>query len=470
MCCMGWLMLALLCTSTARATPQESPEIQKNRPDIPSIQYTLEEIALSGNQKTTPDFFASLIGLYPGDVFSPNDLEQIRLILLGTGYFSTVDVTLQKGAQRGYVILGIHVEERNTILLSDVILGASRATPFWGGVDLVESNLFGRGLTMGGAFVVGSGQFALRSQLADPHAFSLPMRLGGEGKLLSGRERIREAGVASHLNAEEAFLHYERAGGEIGVGLYPLDLLGTFVDLGVEAIQANSDKPDKTRQWLKNGQSLHSYLRLTFDHDTRDNPLVPTSGYRLNFSIQASASPVGDYNYAKGILRTSYFKDLGANAPGHVLRFDLFAGLILGDAPFFERFYVGDISALVPSRSLGLNFTSRSSPDFFDRGARNLSYETMMGGAGIEYGVPLIQGPAPLYRLEFFFGIGVFGMSSLDDLPRTRQLGLAVETEPNPSQSAFPLDVTFDMGFRAETPIGIFGLSFANGLALVPLR
>jgi hypothetical protein len=30
------------------------------------------------------------------------------------------------------------------------------------------------------------------------------------------------------------------------------------------------------------------------------------------------------------------------------------------------------------------------------------------------------------------------------------------------------VDQIFDVGFRADTPIGIFGLSFANGLALVP--
>jgi hypothetical protein len=91
-----------------------------------------------------------------------------------------------------------------------------------------------------------------------------------------------------------------------------------------------------------------------------------------------------------------------------------------------------------------------------------------MAGGGVEYGVPIIEGAAPLYRVEFFIGTGVFGMTSPDDVPSAREISLGIDPERAPSDSTFPLDLTFDIGFRAETPIGIFGLSFANGLALVP--
>ena len=83
--------------------------------------------------------------------------------------------------------------------------------------------------------------------------------------------------------------------------------------------------------------------------------------------------------------------------------------------------------------------------------------------------MPIIEGGAPLYRVEFFVGSGLFGMTSPDDLPGRRDVNLGVRYGTSDDPSPFPLGLTLDTGFRAETPIGIFGLSFANGLALIPL-
>ncbi len=422
----------------------------------------MEGVRVEGNSKTSARLVESLLELPLGEPVHVSALEPIQRRLLSTGYFSRVEARLDRGSERGRVILVVEVEERNTVILSDVILGSSSEHPFWGGLDVVEGNLFGQGLTLGGAFVVGDGQQGYRLQLADPWAFSAPLRLSAEAYYLQGAE-----GVFADADRVGS-VGFERAGGEVGVGFYPLALLGVFLDVGVEWLDV-SHRGVPADLGAPEGTSANPTLRVTLDHDTRDDPLVPRSGYRLNFSMQSGAPLWGsDFDYVKMVLRTSLHRGLAFGAVGHVLRFDLFGGIVLGDAPWYERFFIGDVSSLVPGRDLGMSFSTRPGLDLFSRGADRLSYESVMAGGGVEYGVPLMQGPAPFYRVEFFLGVGLYGMTTPDDLPRARRLSLGIAAPADPSSSIFPIDLTFDLGFRAETPIGVFGLSFANGLALVP--
>ena len=60
-------------------------------------------------------------------------------------------------------------------------------------------------------------------------------------------------------------------------------------------------------------------------------------------------------------------------------------------------------------------------------------------------------------------------MTSPNDLPSERDVSLAKRVvDPSRRATSFPMGLTFDLGLRAETAIGIFGFSFGNGLALIP--
>jgi len=309
------------------------------------------------------------------------------------------------------------------------------------------------------------GQYGLRARVADPYAFSLPLRIDASGHYLDGEEALFVAAEPT----TQLSMRTSRAGGEFGAGFYPTLLLGVFLDVGFDVIESHSPRPTLTSSWVDDGKSSQTWARLSFERDTRDSPLLPMKGYRLNFSVQGSAdSAVSDYSYLKLIARGSFLSQLGFQGAGHVLRLNLFGGAILGDAPYFERFFVGDLSSLVPARALSLNFSTINSPDHLSRGADALSYESMMAGFGVEYAAPLSE-VAGLFRLEFFIGGGVFGMTSPDDLPGSREVSIAKRvTGQSRSAESFPVALTFDLGLRAETAIGIFGFSFANGLALIP--
>jgi len=81
-------------------------------------------------------------------------------------------------------------------------------------------------------------------------------------------------------------------------------------------------------------ESVVSTVRLGYERDTRNDPFVPTSGEQLSFGIELGTSLLGsDYEFSKytgaGSIAIEPF-------PAHSLVFRAEAGLIQGEAPFFD--------------------------------------------------------------------------------------------------------------------------------------
>jgi outer membrane protein insertion porin family len=173
-------------------------------------------------------------------------------------------------------------------------------------------------------------------------------------------------------------------------------------------------------------------------------------------SVEAAAPVLGsNYSYAKGIAQASFYFPA---VRGHVVALHGFTGGIFGEAPYFNRFFVGDLNALLPPRALGLNFATLPSRNFLDNAISGKRYESFAARALVEYAVPLWRGRRFFYRGDAFAAFGAFGLASLDDL-RFRD---------NAMGSAVPIDLTADLGLRMDTYIGIFILSVANALGRVP--
>jgi outer membrane protein insertion porin family len=131
---------------------------------------------------------------------------------------------------------------------------------------------------------------------------------------------------------------------------------------------------------------------------------------------------------------------------------------VLGEAPFFSRFFVGDLNFLLPPRALGLNFATLPSRNVFDTNVSGRRYESLAARGLFEYAVPLWRQGGFAYRGDFFLAFGVFGLADLDDV-LVRDTGLG---------RSLPIDLTADCGVRLDTHIGIFTFSIANALGRLP--
>ncbi|RYE92853.1 MAG: hypothetical protein EOO75_05720, partial [Myxococcales bacterium] len=363
----GALLGLLAGSSPARA--DEPDEVSAAGVEAPapkvSLHYELEGIEVRGNVRTTRAVVLRYVPFKAGTTLEPDDpeLELIRYRLLGTGFFRRASLSLRRGSKRGAVVLIVDVQERNTVVVNDLWLGLSataddkgntRPLSAYGGADVSETNAFGRGITLGGGFVVADGQLGLRLRYLDP-AF-LGSSWMTQGTLLysvarefygiravsyddpnGGAERVEDFAVAS----------YRRVGGSVGAGRDLSVSSQLWVDYRLERISAQlplaasharGSEREPLAFDLNPGQSFLSSARATYIFDTRDAPSLPTRGWFLTLAADVSLAPFGSsYPFEKLQLRASRWWPLRW---GHVVRAELFAGAIGGSAPIYEKFYV----------------------------------------------------------------------------------------------------------------------------------
>jgi len=143
-------------------------------------RYQVERIQFEGLQRTRESQVRRHIAVAEGDVLDDGAVLTSRLRLLQLGWFSRVETRVEKGSQRGLVALFFTVVERNTLLVSDLVLGSTRVQPVYGGFGLSQQNFLGRGYGLSGAGVYG-GTPADRP--LDPPRFALGLHVPQYGGL-----------------------------------------------------------------------------------------------------------------------------------------------------------------------------------------------------------------------------------------------------------------------------------------------
>ncbi|MCL2777052.1 MAG: BamA/TamA family outer membrane protein [Polyangiaceae bacterium] len=470
---------------TTPEPPEPSPE-----PAPPAakagLRYTLEGVEVRGNTSTLARVVLRYVPFRAGDVLDVDDKELLltRFRLLGTGFFRDVELSLRRGTKRGYVVLVVHVVERNTIVVNDTWLGLSadaepngKARPLtaYGGIDVSELNLAGTGIALGGAMAIADGQLGLRMRLGVPQflgsSWSAETQLlYNNAKDFFGTRDVLVDDPTQTVSQDYAVVSYRRFGGLVGAG-HEIGGVATrvFFDYRLEKIDATLPLAASQRRgldiepidfYLIGGSSVLSTLSATIVHDTRDEPFLPTRGWHVLGRAEVSLSPLGsDYPYAKLGLRGSRWIPLPW---GHVLRIEGVFGTIFGRAPLFEKFYVGDYTDLRPHRALDLAFDRRAAPNFFGTTIAEIRYGDYATRIGAEYRIPMYRGTKSIYGVDFVSSVGVYGVANLRDLtnPARGYSGL----------SRVPVDLTFNLGLRADTAVGGFAVGIANLIGFIPIR
>ncbi len=452
----------------------------------PAVRYTLQAVEVRGNARTSTRVLLRYLPFRRGDLLDVDDpaVELARFRLLGTGFFQDVQFSLRKGSNRGLVVLVVDVVERNTIVINDVSMGlwakadakgrAKRAGPY-AGLDVAETNLGGTGITLGAAAAIAQSQRALRMRFLDPAFLGGPWMTSGLLLYSRALDSFGTAGVRWVFpNGTDAtgpaVVNYRRFGGSLGAGRdlslttqlwlhYRLETINADYPLQASHIRGFSREPVDFH--IVRGQSVLSTLGATLQLDTRDHPILPTRGWFVTFRGDVSLLPGSlDYDYQRFELDVARWWRVPGSS--HVVKFGGFLGGIAGTAPFFERFYVGDFSDLLPDRLLGMSFDQRPAPNFLGTDIVEVRYGDFAVRLGGEYRVPLYRGHRSIYGIDAFLSgalYGVAGRRELTDVP-SGYSGLA----------RLPLDVTANLGLRIDTSAGGFAIAFSNLLSLVPFR
>lgn len=458
-----------------RAPPEEGEDREEeDGDDGESATYILEEIEIRGNRRTRDRVIMREIAFEPGGVLDLDDerIELSRYRLLATGFFSDVRLRLRRGSRRGAVVLVVEVVERWTLVVREVFLGVTEITPY-GGLYLDEINFLGYGISLSGAFVVSEQQQGYRVRFAVPRFLDSPVSLSLEFLYNDARDFLgRRPVLVSGREGEQSYAQtdYTRLGGVLGLGLRLAHNTNIYLDYRLELIRANlpaaaaqldlpfgSEIGEPLDFHLLLGRSILSAFVISLDHDTRDHPFLPSRGRHITGSAVVSTDVIGsNYHFVKLTLGADFYFRLPWR---HSLHVGLLIGLIFGDAPLFEHYFIGDLSDQVTSRVLGLNFSHAPAPNIFRTSIEEMRYEKLAGRLDLEYIVPLYRGRRIVYGLDFFLLLGLYSLGSSEDF---------VNAPVGYSGGAFPIDMTLDVGFRLDTTVGVFGFSFQNLLGLIP--
>ncbi|HSD22435.1 MAG TPA: BamA/TamA family outer membrane protein [Anaeromyxobacter sp.] len=433
-------------------------------PDAPAVppsarRYGIERIIVAGLRHAREAEVRRHLLVAEGDVLDEERVLLSRLRLLQLGWFSKVETRVERGSERGLVVLVFEVVERNTLLVTDLVLGSTGPQPIYGGLGLSQQNFLGRGFGLSGAFVYGGSpagrpqdpsRFAIRGSFFAP---DLPLDgvLGGAGRALVVGATVlvvRGEELACGDPECEAFdddfgaaprLRYQRAAFEGTIGIRPgafERLLASYrferlreMSTGIAATAAG-DTPAPS---LLPGHSRLSALTGTYEIDTRDDFFMPREGLRGLAQVTFGSRLLGsDYEYSRYLLQLETAFGL-FDLP---LRLQCALGASQGGAPFFERFYPADFSyfAIGPAlaRSLELNFSTDS------------RYDAFVAMAGVEYAVPLWHRQAFFRR--GYLALGLRGVYSSETLGGART---AFSSSP----------VSAEAALRLDTPVGVFNLS-----------
>lgn len=451
------------------------------------VRYELEAVRIRGNSRTRARTILRYVPYRQGDEIDLDDprLELTRYRLLGTGYFSDVQLSLTRGSRKGAVNLDIDVVERNTIVINDVWLGlsadatpegASRPLTAYGGADVAETNFLGTGILLGGAIAVADRQSAYRINFVDPSFLgskwivSTSLVFNDARDFMGTRDVLFDSPPGDPERTDYAVVKYRRRGGALGLGYdlspsarivarYHLEVLDARMPLAASHRRGLDIEPIDFH--LLSGRSLLSYLSVQLDDDTRDDPILPSRGHHLQLAGDFALTSLGsDYGFLRAQVRGSQWWRVGYRE--HVFRLDGFAGAVVGDAPLFMRFFVGDLSDFLPNRVLDLNFDRRPPPNFLRTSIVEMRYEEFAARLVGEYRIPLHRSHRSVYGVDLFASAGFFSMLSRRDVvaPARGYNGFA----------KFPVDLTFNLGVRISTKAGGFVLQLANAIGFFPIR
>ena len=420
---------------------------------------------------------------HAGDVLDVGDpeIELTRYRLLGTGFFESVQLSLRRGSHRGMAVLVVEVAERNTLIVQNLWFGvaadedtAGHARPLSGfmGLELAENNLAGTGIALGGGIGLAADQVALRAHVEDPaiagtswSALFSVLYVGAQD--FFGTRSVTFSPPQPGSSTDFAVVAYKRYGGTLGAGRglgrfsqlgleYHLEQIDAVVPVAASELRGNTREPIDFS--ILPGKSLLSTLRVSLAYDSRDMPFLARRGWLASAAITAGVPPLGSaYGYARVELSAQRWWELPWR---HVIRTSVFFGGIAGNAPFFEKFYIGDFTDLIPDRVLDLTPDRRQPPNLLGTDIVNERFGDFAAKLDVEYRIPIFTGKRTIYGIDAFVSLGLWGVATRRDFsdPPSGYTGFA----------RIPVDLTYNLGFRFDTALGGATIALSNLIGLVP--
>ncbi len=305
----------------------------------------VERVEIGGNTRTIDEVIRREMRIAEGDAFNRILVDRSRVRIRGLGYFGEVTIEEQPGSAPDRTVLDVQVQERSTGSFS-IGAGISSTDNFTTEFSIVEQNWLGRGQFARFRVSASSRQRTIDINFREPYLFG--RNLVGGFELFNVRTNFRESGFESltlggGLNTGFPLSEY----GRIGLR-YTLRSDDVQLDDGLAlALGCIGSDGQPTELAFLNptcasaGQRITSQVGYTVSFDRRNDPILPSDGWRFSFT-QSFAGVGGDRNYVRSEANGAAYQRLYKGFIGQLaLRAGYVEGLGGDRLLTSDRFFIG---------------------------------------------------------------------------------------------------------------------------------
>jgi len=319
-------------------------------------QFRVGEIVVRGNRDTKDKVVRRALDLYPpDDLFSLSKTREAEDRLRQSQVFSSARIT-PMGDQPGVRDVLIDVEESEKA--GDVIFGfgVTSDSGLLGSLildihnfDITDTprslteffklrSFHGGGQRLRLEAEPGTEVTRFRIDFTEPYLFDRPVSFGASLYLFTrGREDYDERRAGGNVSFGRRFERgwLRRWAGEIALRAENVNLRGLDIFAARDVREVE-------------GSNALTSVKGTLVLDRTDNRFSPTTGDRIRLSYEQAGALGGDHAFGKLSAGYNWHRTVGTDLLGRKSVFSLRAetGVILGDAPVFERYYAGGIGTI----------------------------------------------------------------------------------------------------------------------------
>ncbi len=332
-------------------------------------QYYLNELIIRGNYKTQDKVVRRDFDRYqffPGNLFDTVAMERAQRRLEGSGLFDDVSVVPfgeapyerdalveVSEARTGLVLFGVGVDTNSGIIGQFSIEQRN--------FDLTKFPQSWREFFYGESFVGGGQRLRLdiepgtrvsrgRIKFYEPYLFDQPYYLDLNAFLFRRwRESYLERRKGGYMTVGRRFDNDWEVEGTVRTEIVTVsdldDRLNRDEDgnlTGGKYITAPQDVQDVE------GDNLLTSLKVGIGRNTTDRLYRPSEGYKFQVSYEQVGALGGDFTYGDLSASATYYQTINVDLAERrtIWSTRLKGSQILGDAPVFERYYVGGIGSM----------------------------------------------------------------------------------------------------------------------------
>ena len=420
----------------------------------------INDVIIRGNDKTKEKVIRREVMVEPGEIMNGVAIERSENRLKNLGYFKNVRSYNEKTDKPGSRNLVYEVEEQRT---GNFMVGAgfSSVDNLVGFAEISQSNfdiLNWPNFTGGGqkarlGVEAGTRRQSIEASVTEPWFLDRPIALTVEGyrrmRWYDEYDGIRTGGSVG--------LSYPVKVGRVGTR-YTLemaemdDVEGGYVydEKGNDVVPSDYNGPhDDYFNYMEDeyGDNLNSIVRLFWAHDTRDQPFVPTRGYKTTLFGEVYEGGIGDNElYAFGAdyhrwFRMPWFKHV-LSLRGRMETIEAYSG----EVPVYEKLFAGG-----PRSIRGFEYRDVGPKVFKDNGKTHAS----IGGqtlalASAEYTIPIFKA----LRFATFVDVGSVGEDEFDpelsDICASAGIGFRIDIPGFPIRFDFAKPVAEDDSYTDE--------------------